>query len=93
MGYGTCERIPTAKFVPCILTVDQKQLCVCEELCQIACYDATLLSRVITGDESWIYSYGPETAKVLPMEKSILTETENDETGEEENQENAHHFL
>jgi hypothetical protein len=48
-----------AKFVPRILTVDQKQQCVnvCKELHQIASDDATFLTRVITGDESWIYSY------------------------------------
>jgi hypothetical protein len=28
---------------------------------QILCEDATFLSKVITGDESWIYSYDPET--------------------------------
>jgi hypothetical protein len=35
------------------------------------------LSRVITCDESWIYGYDPETAKILPTEKSKLAETEN----------------
>jgi hypothetical protein len=29
----------------------------CEELRQVASKDATFLSRVITGDESWIYGY------------------------------------
>jgi hypothetical protein len=45
------------------LTAGQKQrrVNVCEELRQIATDDATLLSRVITGDESWIYDYGLET--------------------------------
>jgi hypothetical protein len=39
------------------LTADQKQqrVNVCEELHQNASDDATFLSRVITGDESWIY--------------------------------------
>jgi hypothetical protein len=54
IGYGTCQRI---------LTADQKQQClnICEELDQITCDDATFLSRVITGDYSWIYGYDPET--------------------------------
>jgi hypothetical protein len=45
------------------LTADQKQQGdnVCEELCQIASDDVTFLSRVITGDESWINCYDPET--------------------------------
>jgi histone-lysine N-methyltransferase SETMAR len=48
---------------PRILTADQKQQCVnvCKELWQIASDHATFLSRVITGDESWTYSYDPET--------------------------------
>jgi hypothetical protein len=32
-----------------------------KEIRQIASDDATFLSRVITGDESWIYGYDPET--------------------------------
>jgi hypothetical protein len=44
------------------LTADQNQQRVaCEELRQIASYDAALLSRVVTGDESCIYSYERET--------------------------------
>jgi hypothetical protein len=50
-----------AKFVPRILTADQEQqhVNVCEEFHQIASDDATFLSKVITGDKSWIYDYGP----------------------------------
>jgi hypothetical protein len=44
--------------------------CACEELRQIASDDATFLSRVITGDESWIYSYHPETKQQSFQEKS-----------------------
>jgi hypothetical protein len=45
------------------LTADQKQqrVNICEELCEIASDDTTLLSRVITGDESWTYDYDPGT--------------------------------
>ena len=55
----------TAKFVPRILTADQKQQCitVCTELCQLASDDESFLSRVITGDESWVYGYNPETKR------------------------------
>ena len=72
VGYGTCQRVLTkelgmqrvaAKFVPRILTADQMQQCVsvCTELRQLASDDETFLSRVITGDESWVYGYDPET--------------------------------
>jgi histone-lysine N-methyltransferase SETMAR len=65
VGYGTCQRVlteelgmhrVTAKFVPRILTADQKQqhVNVCTELRQLASNDETFLSRVITGDESWV---------------------------------------
>jgi len=54
-----------AKFVPRILTADQKQqrVNVCNELRQLASDDETLLSRVITGDDSWVYGYDPETKR------------------------------
>jgi hypothetical protein len=50
-----------AKFVPRILTADQKQqhVDVCTELRQLASDDETL-SRVITGYESLVYGCNPE---------------------------------
>ena len=71
IGYGTCQRVLTeemgvhrvaAKFVPRTLRADQKQQRVtfCTELRQLASDNETL-SRVITGDESWIYGYDSET--------------------------------
>jgi hypothetical protein len=81
ISYGTCQRILTAelgvhhvaaKFVPKILTADQKQQCVniCEYFRQIASNDATFLYRVITGDKSWIYGYDPETKQQSSQWKS-----------------------
>ena len=72
VGYGTCQRVLTeelgmqrvaAKFVPRILTADQmhQRVSVCTELRQLATDDETFLSRVITGDESWVCGYDPET--------------------------------
>ena len=74
VGYGTCQRVLTeelgmqsvaAKFVPRILTADQMQqrVSVCTELRQLASNDEMFLSRVITGDESWVYSYDPKTKR------------------------------
>jgi hypothetical protein len=51
------------------------------------------LSRDIIGDNSWIYSYERDKATILPMETSKLTETEKSETGDQQSQEHAHHFL
>jgi len=81
VGYGTCQRVVTeelgmqrvaGKFVPRILTDDQKQqrVSVCTELRQLASDDETFLSRVITGDESWVYGYDPETKRQSSQWKS-----------------------
>ena len=77
IGYGTYQRVLTeelsmhrvaAKFVPRILTVDQKQqrVNVCTELRQLASDDETSLSRV----KSWAYGYGPETKQQFSQWKS-----------------------
>ena len=64
-----------AKFVPRILTDDQKQqrVNVCTELHQLVSDDETFLSRVITGDESWVYSYDPETKRQCSQWKSPMS--------------------
>jgi hypothetical protein len=52
-----------AKFVPRLLTNDQKQRRVngCLELRQKVNENPNLISRIITGDEILIYGYDPET--------------------------------
>jgi len=70
--YGSCQRILTeqlnmhrtaAKFVPRVLTHDQKdsRIAICQELKETVINNPTLLLNVITGDESIIYAYDPET--------------------------------
>jgi len=51
-----------AKFVTRLLTEDQRKsrLAVCQYLKRELENDPNLLSRVITGDESWCYVYDPE---------------------------------
>jgi hypothetical protein len=81
---------------PRILTTDQKQqhVNICEELHQITFDDATFLSRVITSDKSWTYAYNPETKQQSSQWKSPNSaETKKGETGEDQSQEHAHHFL
>jgi histone-lysine N-methyltransferase SETMAR len=81
ISYEVCQEILTenlnmrriaAKFVPHLLTNDQKQrhVNVCLELQGKANEDTTFISRIITGDESWIYSYDPETKQQLSLWKS-----------------------
>ena len=50
-----------SKFVPRLLSVDQKQqrLDVCLDFKENAANDPRFLSNVITGDESWVDAYDP----------------------------------
>ena len=72
IGYGSCQQILTeqlnmhriaAKFVPRVLTHDQKdsRVAICQELKETVINDPTLPLNVITGDESIVYAYDPET--------------------------------
>jgi len=72
IGYGSCQQILTeqlnmhrtaAKFVPRVLTHDQKdsQVAICQELKETVINNPTHLLNVITGDESIVYAYDPET--------------------------------
>ena len=81
VGYETCQRVLMAelgmqrvavKFVPRILRADQMQqrISVCTELHQLASDDEMFLSRIITGDESWVYGYDPETKQQSSQWKS-----------------------
>jgi len=71
-GYGSCQRILTeqlnmhqiaAKFVLRVLTLDQKysRVAICQELKETVINDPTLLLNIITGDESIVYAYDPQT--------------------------------
>jgi len=72
LSYGSCQciladelnmRRIAAKFVPCLLNNDQRdhRVQVCTELQEAVRHDPNFLSRVITGDETWLYDYDPET--------------------------------
>jgi hypothetical protein len=51
-----------AKFVPRLLAPQQKEhrVTICQELRQRALEDPSFMSRVITGDESWVCGHDPE---------------------------------
>jgi len=84
----------TDKFLPRILTADQKQQCIiCTELHQLTSDDETFLSRVITGDESWVYGYNPETKQQSSQWKSPTSPRQKGQTGEKQCQEHGHHLL
>ena len=54
-----------AKFVPRLLSPEQKDLRfqVAQDLLDTANTDPQFLNTVITGDESWVYGYDPETKR------------------------------
>ena len=53
----------SAKFVPKLLTMEQKQLRleITQDMLDCVESDSNFLNTVITGDESWVYGYDPET--------------------------------
>jgi len=81
VSYGTVQTILTcdlnmhhvaAKFVPRLLTPEQKEhhVAICQELRQRVLDDPAFMSSVITGDESWVYRYDPETKQQSSQWKS-----------------------
>ena len=71
LSWSSCKRMLTedlnmksvsAKFVPRLLTEDQKnnRLNVCYDLREQVGNNPQILSKVVTGDETWCYGYDPE---------------------------------
>jgi hypothetical protein len=70
VSWSSCQRILTdlrmrrvsAKFVPRLLTGEQKdsRVNVCRDLKEELRNDPNLLTKILTGDESWCYAYDPE---------------------------------
>ena len=81
VSYGTVQHILadnlnirriSAKFVPRLLSDDQKALrvSVCRELKQQARNDPIFISNIITADKTWVYGYDPETKQQSSQWKS-----------------------
>ena len=52
-----------AKFIPKLLTAEQKslRLQIAQENLEMVNNNENILKKIITGDESWVYGYDPET--------------------------------
>ena len=52
-----------AKFIPKLLSAEQKKLRleIAQDYIEMVNNDDTVLKKVTTGDESWVYGYDPET--------------------------------
>ena len=81
ISYGSIQDILTtdinmrqvsAKFVPRVFTVKQKQqrLSISLQLRDHAASDSSFLGNVITGDETWVSGYDPETRVQISQSKS-----------------------
>ncbi|UYV84634.1 hypothetical protein LAZ67_X002926 [Cordylochernes scorpioides] len=53
------------KFIPKFLTNEQKlcRLATCEDMFEMTRTDPELKNKIITGDETWVYGYDPETKR------------------------------
>jgi len=81
VSWSSCRQILTVdlnmrrvatKFVPCLLTQDQKntRMTLCQELKNQIESNPNFLSKVITGDKSWCYGYEPETKQASSQWKT-----------------------
>ncbi|UYV81788.1 hypothetical protein LAZ67_20002368 [Cordylochernes scorpioides] len=72
LSVGLCHQIETkdldmirtsSKFVPRILTEEQKEvrMDVCKNMVEMTRTDPEWMQKIITGDETWVYQYDPET--------------------------------
>jgi len=66
--YERCFR----KLVPRLLKEDQKnnRLIVCYDLREQVGHHPQILSKVVTGDETWCYGYDPETKQASSQWKT-----------------------
>jgi len=70
ISVDSCDAILTdvlnmcAKFVPRLLTDDQhkQRQTLARDLFERSCEDVQFLKNIVTGDESWVYGYDPETS-------------------------------
>ena len=106
VSWSSCQRILTvdlnmrriaAKFVPHLLTQDQKNthLTLCQKLKNQIESDPNFLSKVIMGDEIWCYGYDPETKQASSQWKTPahFTETEKSKTNEVKCENDVHFFF
>ena len=69
-----------AKMVPKELTEEQKQrrVTICQELLD---WQDDILGRVITGDETWVYRYDPETKRPSAQWKTANSHDQKNSVG------------
>jgi len=84
ISVGSCDAILTkdlhtkrvcAKFVPCLLTDDQREQrqTIARDMFGRSCEEVQFLKNTVTGDESWVYGYDPETKQQSSQWKSLTS--------------------
>ena len=83
------------KFVPRLLPPELKEhsIAICQELRQRALDDPSFMSRVITGDGSWIYGYDSETKQQSSQWKSPGSPRPKTAREPQRDQKYAHHVF
>jgi len=85
ISVGSCDAIlmdnlhmkrVCAKFVPRFLTDDQREQhqTIVGYLLECPCEDVQFLKNIVTGDESWVYGYDPETKQQSSQWKGSLSQ-------------------
>ncbi|KAJ9583151.1 hypothetical protein L9F63_022502 [Diploptera punctata] len=71
-----------AKFVPRLLSNDQKEsrVIACTDLKEQLKNDPRFMEKVITGDETWIYGYDPETKQQSSQWESCISTPQESQT-------------
>jgi hypothetical protein len=70
ISVGSCDAILTA-FVAPLLTNDQheQRQTIAGDLLERSCEDVQFISNIVTGDETWVYGYDPETKQQSSQRK------------------------
>jgi hypothetical protein len=84
------------KFVPRLLTQDPRdsRVAICQEILDCTSEDENFLTRIITGNETWVYGYtvGNENA-VFTTGWKQLAKTEKGEVGKLEHESHVDRFF
>ena len=82
-----------AKFVPHLMTSDQQahRVQVCQDLLDHSENDKEFLSKIITGDESWVYGY--DNGSIFTVDEQNNPQTQKSSPSSIQNQGAAHSFF
>ena len=105
ISVGSCHHIlmeelkmhhVAAEFVPRLMTSDQQahRVQVCQDLLDHSENDKEFLSKIITGDESWVYGYEVETkVQSFTVDEQNIPQTQKSSPSLIQNQGAAHSFF